>query len=323
MIFTYNNAKISLNGSSINAQNVSILTNSNLSPVFKEGSRYSDYFSPENIINGTLRINYYLSEADPLFDHRISPTGLLSGNFGGLYFSTGYLKEYNIDFSPNNPISVSASIDFYHGLSGSFSPTYERATQKTFLHTSDISLTGTAIGNLDEILSMNYQCTNELNPQYYYGEQVPRKVLLNEGTVRLTVETSNILPEIKVNGSEAEALITIRNPNGLSTIETIFCHGYIEQKQIESAVNGTILNRLSFTESYAYKKPTITRMPGSIIGGQVINVAGTNLHKANKILFCINGETVPRGEGEIISKSRYSMGVIVPDSVSKGLVIVE
>ena len=98
------------------AQTVSLDLSASASPSYLAEKRYTRTFAPEDGINGTLSLTYSLTGVDPLKDYIINDSGnaskyrTLSGNFGGLNFSSGYLTSYDASFSPNQPVSASASI---------------------------------------------------------------------------------------------------------------------------------------------------------------------------------------------------------------------
>ena len=100
-----------------------ISLNANATPSYEIGSRYSTTFSPDNGVNGSLNISYPITGEDHLLDFITNDSGslshyrTLSGNFGGLNFSSGYLQNYNLSVTPNNIISANASIVFFGALS--------------------------------------------------------------------------------------------------------------------------------------------------------------------------------------------------------------
>ena len=113
MIYNYKNANILLNGRGIFADRILISERSENDPDYLMGQRHSFDYAPANGIGGTLNVSYYLTGQDFLKDFTTNETGQISGNFGGLYFRSGYLTNYSFSAQPNRPVLINASIDFF------------------------------------------------------------------------------------------------------------------------------------------------------------------------------------------------------------------
>ena len=119
MLYSAKNAKLKVNDVEITASNAELSLSANLDPLYVASSRSSDNFVASNGIGGQLNFNYFLTGTD-YFKSFITGQGeteadttVISGNFGGLNFDSGYLTSYSVNFSPNAPAVASASVKFF------------------------------------------------------------------------------------------------------------------------------------------------------------------------------------------------------------------
>lgn len=322
MQYTYKNAKFKVNGKELLANTLSIKASNSVAPVYEDNRRGTSDYSPVGFVNGETSLSYYLTGADPLKDFTNNPTGVISGHFGGLYFESGYLTSYATNFSPQSPIVINANIVFFDTIKGVFTPEYNNNQEFNLVNVSDVTITGCSIGNIDEISNIRYSFTNNISPQFLIGNTAPSKILFNASETAIDISTSFISGSVPYNGEAVELEITLSHPNLSSYSDSFFCFGRLTNRSIGTSVGGTINNTLSVRQDYGPKKPVITSITSQVGGGNIIRIRGLNMLNTQKVLFCINGETTPRGEAEILAKTSTTVDVIVPPQTSSGQVII-
>ena len=126
MFYSASNAKLKVNDEEILASNASLSLSAALQPNYLITQRNTRDYTPSNGVGGQLSFNYYLTGKD-FFKTFIRGQGekekettVISGNFGGLNFDSGYLTSYSVNFSPNSPASASATVSFFDDLKGNF-----------------------------------------------------------------------------------------------------------------------------------------------------------------------------------------------------------
>jgi len=323
MKYNYTNAKLTLNDKAILADSADISFGASLNNVFKADRKNSYDFAPEDGVNGTINLSYTLTGKDPLKDYVYKEIGSISGNFGGLYFSSGYLRNYSLSFIPNTPIQVKASIDFFEGLNGTFTPTFEKAGTFLSLSVADVSLTGCSIGNLDDIESINYSFTADLEPQYIIGEKKPRKIVFKDRKASVDIRSSVISGRMPVEGIDGQVKVTFAHPSRPNYTESIEVNGRITDRSIQASARSSISNFLNITQGHVNKAPIISGIgfTAPLRGGNIVNISGKNFTYIENVLFCINGETTPRAPSQNFAiRSDVLIQAVLPNQTSKGLI---
>jgi len=321
MQYSFKNAELKINDKSIVAEEVNFSLSAPIQGVFREGEKDSYEFAPQNGNENVMSVTYLMTGTDPLKTYISAETGIISGNFGGLYFESGYLTSYNFDAAPNFPISVNASIKFFEPLTGTFTPTYNQSTDYKILNINDVTVTGASIGPLDDIDSVSYSFTQNVIPQYVIGESKPKKTLIESKEISMNVKGAHITGVLPPQGLPAHYEITFAHPQISNLTGNYFVNGYISDRTINTRTNSEIKTSFTIKQNYTKKRPRIRSVRAtSIYAGQVINITGNDMLNVEKVLFCINGESVPRKEAEFYYISNTAIGVIVPKGASTGAI---
>jgi len=241
VFYTANNSKIQVNGNEILASNAEISLQANLQPNYNIKQRHTESFSPTNGIGGTLSFNYYLTGVD-YFKSFITGQGeaplkssqVISGNFGGLNFDSGYLTSYSVNFSPNAPAIANASISFFDQLNGQFVPTTE---QNTLLS-----------GSVEDFVAGTYNYQSEVKPVYLMGETKPSSVSFGPKTVNMNFETDNPTGYLPVSGNTARISVDLKNIAG-TVVENFICSGVMRGRNLASAVGDYIKQTIDVTQA--------------------------------------------------------------------------
>ncbi len=169
MFYTYKDFFVQLNGNQVYANDAQLSLQANITPVYISQNRHAFEYVPENAIQGNLRMNYYLTGKDFIKDYQVTESNI-SGNFGGLYFNSGYLRSYNLNCVPNTPVIASTDLVFFEQLKGVFNPPAPGTTELNVLNFSDATitnLTGYAPEITDFIAGINYTYSADIKPVYY------------------------------------------------------------------------------------------------------------------------------------------------------------
>lgn len=319
MQYTFRNAELRFNDKSILADSVNFSLNAPIEGVFREGEKNSYDFAPVNGNDNSLSISFLLTGSCVLKDYIDLETGSISGYFGGLYFQSGYLTSYSFNANPNQPISVNANLKFFEPLTGNFVPSENTATDYKILNIADVSVTGTSLGSLDDIDSVSYSFNQNIVPQYIIGETKPRKILFESKEISMNINGAHITGNLPPQGIWADYQITLQHPEISSLSEVYFVNGKIMNRSIETSAGNEIKTSLTIKQNYTKKRPIITSISRSTIyAGQQLNIYGRNLLNVEKVLFCINGETIPRKEAAFTIGSDTAIRVVAPAGVSRG-----
>lgn len=321
MQYSFKNAEFKINDKAIIADSVSFNMSAPIEGTFKEFEKNSYEYHAANGNDNLLSMSYLLTGSDPLKSYIDLETGSISGYFGGMYFQSGYLSNYSFNATPNQPITINASIRFFEPLTGTFTPTQNSATDYKFLNISDVSVTGSSLGSLDDIDSVSYTFNQNVLPQYIIGETKPRKILFEKKEVKMDIKGVHITGNLPPQGTIADYQITLAHPQIPNLSETYFTNGKISSRSIEVQVGAEIKTSLTINQNYTKKRPTITSItPSTIYAGRTVVIRGVNLSNTEKVLFCVNGETTPRKEASFVIASDTTIRAISPKGVSRGAI---
>lgn len=263
MFYTANNSKIQINGNEILASDAQISLQANLQPSYTIQQRHTESFTPSNGIGGIFSFNYYLTGVD-YFKSFITGQGemplknsqVISGNFGGLNFDSGYLTSYSVNFAANAPAVANASISFFDQLNGEFTPVSELAPEdkeilnfKNAIVSHYIPITNEPLsGSVEEFVAgtYNYQC--DVQPVYLMNETKPSSVSFGPKTVNMNFETDNPTGYLPVSGNTARLSVDLKNNNG-QVVENFTCSGVLKERGLASAVGDYIKQTITVTEA--------------------------------------------------------------------------
>ena len=214
MFHSYKNCKILLDNNEYLCSDISLALQASTEPIYLVGDRHSFSYSPVNGIGGSFRLSYYLTGLDPLKDSLTDETNVISGNIGGLYFSSGYLKGYSLKLQPNNPVKVDADITFFDALSGVFAPTYDLVSETQLLNhanTSFVTDTANTIGDFTNATDINLSFNSDLQPIYAVGDYLPERVVFGKKELTLEVTSDAISGNLSFLGETAAATVTLKD----------------------------------------------------------------------------------------------------------------
>jgi hypothetical protein len=313
MYLTYKDCRLTLDGIEYYASNVAISLRSSIRPVYGLGDRYNigaRAYAADNGVNGELSFSYYLTGADPLRNKfSEDDENPISGNFGGAFFKSGYLRSYQINAKPHGVAEVSASITFYDNLSANLSGTSVDFPQQlapdnlNVLSFSDmvIGLTGGfSNSTMESIQSISFGYQADIKASYKQDETIPQRVVIGEKTANSTVVTNNLTGTMPITGEHVDITMYLNHPSGTSQ-ETYRIKGRITDKTINADTNGFITNTFKIIQHNLEDEPQINSLQYTdyltdpIYHRDVLYVYGRALAGVHTILF--DGRTISKFTG--------------------------
>jgi hypothetical protein len=259
VLYSANNATLKINGTEILASNASLSLSASLEANYVIGDRNTNFYAASNGIAGSLQFNYFLTGND-YFKSFITGQGeipqsasqTISGNFGGLNFDSGYLTSYNVDFSPNSPVTASVSIAFFDDLQGTFTPTEEQAQAATVLNTSRIAVTSDFETDIiNNFIAGGYNYSSEVAPVYLMGETKPSSISFGKKTTSMNFEVDNPTGNLPVDGSEAKIEVKLRGGavNDFTNLDVFSCSGVMQSRNLASAAGAYIKQSINVIQN--------------------------------------------------------------------------
>lgn len=287
------------------AQDISLDLNATISPTYTTDKRYSYIFAPDDGINGVLSISYLITGDDPLKDYIVNDSGTnnhyrtLSGNFGGLNFSSGYLTNYSLSFSPNSKLAAQASIKFFGALSGQHTKSnkYSHAApdgasqggDAAIFNVQDVKITSNEVQDkeifysVDNIASLSYSYQSQVDPSYEIGEILPSHVVFGQKSVTANLELDSLSGDLPVYGKTADFKISLAHPDVPNFTLEYPVSGAISRRNIKTSVGQLIKTDLTVQQSFFGQCPTVTNTVGAHAWGSTYALTGTNFVDVTKI----------------------------------------
>jgi len=276
VLYSASNAKLKINGNEILASNASLSLGASLSPRYQiagDSTRNTSVYSPTNGIGGQLNFSYFITGKD-YFKTFITGQGetgnmgeVISGNFGGLNFDSGYLTSYSANFSPNSSSVANVSISFFDQLNGVFSPSEEQAPDSTqILNLRSAIIEGEfasdSEGSVDNFIGGAYNYTSQVRPVYLMGETKPSSVSYGQKVVNMNFEIDSPTGYLPVSGTSAKikvSLLPIISSDVAFAVEDFVCSGLIQQRNIASAVGDYIKHSINIVQNDTQDSEVVVR----------------------------------------------------------------
>ena len=164
--YSQNDVRIILGGNDLFCDTASISYSPSISPNYTVNSKNSVDYRASAPPKGGLSISYYLTGSDPLAQRIQDGEQVTSISFNSLIVNSGYLTSYSLSFTPHNSIKVSASLDFYEKVAGTFTASQLPLPDAPPLNTSDVALENGSLVVSDNILDLSYSYSTTFSPIY-------------------------------------------------------------------------------------------------------------------------------------------------------------
>ena len=294
-------------------ENVGISLQSAIEPVYLAANKSSFDYTANKDINGSLSFTYYLTGRDPLREFTTNEKAPLSGSFAGLSFKSGYLTNYSFSFENYQPVRVSASVNFYGGLEGKFTPTrlnyreVGKSQGREYLNYYNATMTGVSgvlmsnagvtAGQLSAI-SAQYTFNSRIDPVYVAGQVLPREIRFLQKQTNVNMDIYN--PFLTDASQPAESSQTYTGQlgelafslqtSGRVVMESYKVRGRLNSQNVSTSVGRKITNTISLVQDSYQDSPQILGVSG-LNGGpkgnayQPIEISGVNLLNTVSVNF--------------------------------------
>jgi hypothetical protein len=315
MFYSYKNSNVRINGRDLQFTDASINIRGDQEPVYSIPNRNSTEFVPNDGIGGSLKLTYYLTGNDILKPFITNESSGISGNFGGLFFSGGYLKNYSLNCTPNNPVQVNAELVFFDELKGVFAPTYQTVSNFHCLNYADASLTlttGNSIGDITNATRIAFNYNVEIVPVYAVGDILPERIFFGKKEITAEVECDNLSGNLLVSGNRAGIKINFAHPSLPNLSESFLSNGILHTREIGASQGSLLKSVLSIRQQHTNNPPVISyfQATGGAPGGQFF-ISGQYLLSTNRVEIGSDAATF------IISGDDL-LGVYVPEGAVNG-----
>ena len=280
MFYSAYNAKLKINDVEILASSAQISLSTSLEANYVIGDRNTNSYTASNGIGGSLSFDYFLTGND-YFKTFITGQGeipqvdsqIISGNFGGLNFDSGYLTSYSVTFSPNQPIAANVNIAFFDDLQGVFTTEEEEASPATVLSSSRVNIVSAfEVDEVDSFIAGSYNYTSEVAPVYLIGETKPSEITFGKKTTSMNFEIDNPTGNLPVDGSNVKLEAKLRGYESDLVLDVFSCSGVMESRNLASAAGDYIkqtINVIQNDSQIKIVKPEAFISHGSVGAGNV------------------------------------------------------
>ena len=260
-------------------------------PVFDINGNLIDY-APNGPIQGKFSTEFYLTGALPdylKFDNQSDAP--ISVSFNNFNIPSAFLTDLSFSVEPYQPISVSVSFDFYHGIisldtnlndtHNLFSPADGTNKVKNKLATlnglSSYILTNNrstyAQNPSDFIVSnFNYSFTVDRQPLLRVKQSIPSRVAMKQVNGQFSVTSNNIDGLLDIHGNDAIFNAILADPQNRNTYTSIGLTGIItDQNYVISDSNygvGTVKMVQNIT-----KKRNIISIPFGTNDPEIVEIS--------------------------------------------------
>jgi hypothetical protein len=196
------------------------------------------------------KIKTFISEQGELVgpDNRSNEGQIISGSFGGLTFTSGYLASYTIRFEPNRPVTANSTVVFYDDLDGEFTQNIEDIQEESILNCKNITFENTSteeIGEINDFISASYNYTSDVRPVYSAGNTVPDRISFGRKSVVMGIQVDNPTGYMPYNGITANFKINLFNHGGTESVESFSCFGTLQSRAIQARVGDRVNHQLA------------------------------------------------------------------------------
>lgn len=285
--YTYKNCRVKLNGENLFVTDAQIQERSTNTAQYRAAKRHAFEHSADSHIGGQLRLQYYLTGVDPLREYVTNETGVVSGNFGGLSFNSGYLQSYQFAATPANPVQIQSTILFFDDLKGEFAPVYEAAEAQDFLNFSDARVTDiSGVGDLENVLQVQYGFDSAIEPVMLVGQKTPHRIHFGKKNASMSIDIDNLSGDLSISGNDAQLSISLKKAGSDASIDTYGVRGIMKSKQIQVSANEPLRSNLSIRQDFVSKAPEVNSFsPSSFYEYDYVTIACSSATEVSQVCF--------------------------------------
>ena len=236
MLYRFQDIFVTINGSGIACTSAGISFENSLDA---DRTVYDNInYKASNGTAGALTIEYYVTGKDFLYEQAkdIYSLNKISGNFAGLYFSSGYISSHSIDVVNNNLVLANCAITFYDELKGEITTGNVDYGDFTVGHAArSYASNNLGVGN-----DFRFSLSNNLkySIDYKATSHIPRSIKRNSIETNFSIQGNDIGNFVYWSGESGVAELTIANHRGES-LQSYGITGQVVRKNVE--VNGEFI----------------------------------------------------------------------------------
>lgn len=265
---TFETTALKLNNSVFPCNSVSFALNANTTPVFDINGNLL-YYSPTAPIQGKFQTQFYLTGALPNFlkleNQSETPTRI---SFNQFYIPSAYLTDLSFSVEPFQPVLVSTSYSFYHGLTTlntdlNDTHTGFANTLKTLNGLSSYIVTtdrDTYSENPKDFIVTNfdYSFSVEREPVLRVKESVPGRVAMKQINAQFGITANNLDGRLKIQGNSATFNGILRDNTNLATSTNFALTGIIVDQNYSMSESNYGTSTIKMIQNINRKRNIIT-----------------------------------------------------------------
>jgi hypothetical protein len=293
MYYNHRNCNLRFNNKEILAINAELNTRANIQPIWQPHSKDNVGYAPDAQVQ-SLSFSYYLTGNDPILPYIQNDLDTCTGDFGGLYFETGYLVSYSLNASPNAPIVANANILFFDRIKGNFNPSVSNSQNVPILSYNNVQIIKNSTQeNLSNIRSLDYSYTKDLRPVFNICDLTgqdfigPSAYINGPKEVRINVITDDLNTDLGIFGKTGVGCkIFFNHPNLAGNVDSVTCSGVITEKVLSFSENDSLIKSVSIISNSVTNAPQITSvLPLTGIPGETVTIQGSSLGDIHTVYF--------------------------------------
>lgn len=291
MFYSYKDFVVNLNQKEILCNSCEISQSAQVDVTAKEiDATNFNSFVAKGPMQGSLRLSYYVTGRDDLKSYIEADTSI-TGNFGGLYFASGYLNQYSINCLPNNPVLAQVDLKFFESLKGQFvPPAYPTPLDVPVLNFSDVTidtLSSYSMEPITNITSLSYTFAKDINATYLDDNRLDSnaayRISFGERKIVGQLVTDSLLPNLPPTGLNAGVSINFNAPSNPSLVESLTISGRITQKTISVSAGDILKNSISISQIPDRRPNLSSFFPSQGNVGDPLTIFGENLDLVQKV----------------------------------------
>ena len=288
---TFETTAIRLNDSIFPSNSASFGLQANTVPVFDINGNLIDY-APNGPIQGKFSTEFYLTGALPDFLKLENQSDVpISVSFNNFNIPSAFLTDLSFSVEPYQPIAVSTSFDFYHGIRALdtnlndihtlFGPADGSTKVKNKLATLNglssyivtYNRSSYADNSTDFIVSnFNYSFTVERQPLLRVKQSIPLRVALRQINAQFGVTANNIDGLLDVHGNDAVFNAVLKDAQNPSVYTNMSLTGIIVDQNYAISDSSYGVGSIKMIQNIS-KKRNIISIPFGTNDPQIVETA--------------------------------------------------
>lgn len=288
---TFETTAIRLNDSIFPSNSASFGLQANTVPVFDINGNLIDY-APNGPIQGKFSTEFYLTGALPDFLKLENQSDVpISVSFNNFNIPSAFLTDLSFSVEPYQPIAVSTSFDFYHGIRAldtnlnDIHTLFGPADGSTKVKNKLATLNGLSSyivtynrssypDNYDDFIvsNFNYSFTVERQPLLRVKQSIPLRVALRQINAQFGVTANNIDGVLDIHGNDAVFNAVLKDAQNPSVYTNMSLTGIIVDQNYAISDSSYGVGSIKMIQNIS-KKRNIISIPFGTNDPQIVETA--------------------------------------------------